>query len=264
MMPILSIPFKFIDERGTAKPRFKKRKNYPVWSETHQKNTQTPQTTTKRTKSCPTLENVTPQRKYSKSWPQYQRERKRRDRIFELLTGDPPMSKSDIARILRVSRMTVHRVAGKMKRRLLVWEVTRNIERERRLRERFDRMSDVDKLIWATSNYYGPPKGRPRGRPFTSEYQPRWTNKNDEVRSPVLKEGLKGSPRSPDVETLEKGLPSNSDPAEGKAGDVRPRVDGGGEDISIASDDLSLSEGPDASRSLSYTYDKRRRRHVPV
>jgi len=113
--------------------------------------------------------------KYRKSKSQREKEKQRRERVFQILTGVEWLTECEIAERLGVSRSTVQRDKRKLKRRL-----KRFLDKEKRelyseLSKMFGEMSLTQRdealgFLLGTRRA----KGKPRGKPFTSEYQPRW------------------------------------------------------------------------------------------
>ena len=113
--------------------------------------------------------------KYRKSKSQREKEKLRRETVFAMLTGDEWLTESDIADRLNVSRSTVQRDKRKLKRRLKRFSDMEKRESYSKLMRMFEEMSLAQRdealgLLLGTRRA----KGKPRGKPFSSEYQPRW------------------------------------------------------------------------------------------
>jgi transposase len=123
--------------------------------------------------------------KYRKSKRQKEKEKTRRDKVFEMLVQLRWVKEREMAALLGVSRSTIQRDKRRLKRRVKRYfadlerqrEMKRQEERKRRLKE-IDELSDMElvtRYIAFANLMMGkrPFKGKPRGKPFTSEYQPR-------------------------------------------------------------------------------------------
>ena len=114
-------------------------------------------------------------KKYGKSKSQREKEKQRRERIFEMMTGEEWLTESDIAERLGVSRSTVQRDKRKLKRQLKRFSDKQKSELYSELTKMIEEMSMAQRdealgLLLGTHRA----KGKPRGKSFTSEYQPRW------------------------------------------------------------------------------------------
>jgi len=79
--------------------------------------------------------------KYRKSKSQRDREKKRRERIFQLLISEEWLTESEIAKLLGISRSTVQRDKRKLKRKLKRYWDERNRKLELELFEIVEAMS---------------------------------------------------------------------------------------------------------------------------
>ena len=116
--------------------------------------------------------------KYRKSKSQREKEKQRRETVFKMLTGDEWLSESEISDRLGVSRSTVQRDKRKLKRRLKRFSDKEKRELFSELSKMFEEMSLAERdealgFLLGTRRA----KGKPRGKPFTSEYQPRWNKR---------------------------------------------------------------------------------------
>ncbi len=117
---------------------------------------------------------------YKKSWRQRKKEAERRDRVFELLTDGSFPTDSEIAEQLNVSRSTVQRDKRKLKRRIDRYLKEEKAKWRAKFAAKLDQMNIIDRYLYLSRLMQGKHlyKLKPRGKPFTSEYQPRWKKKS--------------------------------------------------------------------------------------
>lgn len=113
--------------------------------------------------------------KYWKSKSQREKEKRRRERLFQMLTEEEWFTESEMADRLGVSRSTVQRDKRKLLRRLERHYIDLNLKVYSELKHRIDQMTDRE-LIRLLGVFMRKKrvKGKPRGKSFTKEYQPRW------------------------------------------------------------------------------------------
>jgi predicted DNA-binding transcriptional regulator AlpA len=130
-------------------------------------------------------------KKYRKSKRQKEKEKTRRDKVFEMLVQLRWVKEREMSARLGVSRSTIQRDKKKLRRRVKRYfadlerqsEMKRQEERAHRLKEihKLNGLSDYQQYKALVKLMLGkyPTKGRPRGKPFTSEYQPRWNKREN-------------------------------------------------------------------------------------
>ena len=114
-------------------------------------------------------------KKYGKSKSQRGKEKLRRERVFQMLTGEEWLTKSEMADRLDVSRLTIQRDKRVLQRRLKRYWAEQKRRFDSEWTEKVKRMSMSQRdamlgILFGTHRI----KGKPRGKPFTSKYQPRW------------------------------------------------------------------------------------------
>lgn len=157
--------------------------------------------------------------KYRKSWPQYMKERRRRDAVFEMVVAPGWIRRREMAERLGVSRATVQRDLRRLRRRLDRYWMDKKVQGLIRTREVLEGLSWEERLRrLALVAGWEKPKGAPRGKPFSSSYQPRWGRYPEGLGGPKNSiEHIDGAPTPPNTNTT-----TNDEPPRASS-DIDPR-----------------------------------------